>query len=87
MGASSGNVLGMVLGQGAKIALIGFVIGAGGAFWLTRFMSGMLFEVSAVDPLTFIAMLLVLGAVTLFACFVPARRATKVNPIIALRYE
>ena len=87
MGASSGNVLGMVLGQGAKIALIGFAIGAGGAFWLTRFMSGMLFEVSAVDPLTFIAMLLVLGAVTLFACFVPARRATKVDPMIALRYE
>jgi putative ABC transport system permease protein len=81
MGASTSKVLGMVLGQGARIALIGFAIGAAGAFFLTRFMSGILFEVSAVDPLTFVAMVLVLGAVTLFACFVPARRATKVDPI------
>jgi putative ABC transport system permease protein len=87
MGASSSNVLGMVLGQGARIALIGFAIGAGFAFWLTRFMASMLFEVSAFDPLTFIAMVFVLGAVTLFACFVPARRATKVDPMVALRYE
>jgi predicted permease len=87
MGASSSSVLGMVLGQGARIAVIGFAGGAVGAFFLTRFMTGMLFEVSAVDPLTFIAMVFVLGAVTLFACFVPARRATKVDPMVALRYE
>jgi predicted permease len=87
MGASSSKVLGMVLGQGARIALIGFAIGAAGAFCLTRFMAGMLFEISAVDPLTFVVMVLVLAAVTLLACYVPARRATRVDPMVALRYE
>jgi len=87
MGASSGKVLGLVLGQGAKIAVIGFAIGTAGAFWFTRFMSAVLFQVSAMDPLTFVAMLAILAMVTLLACYVPARRATKVDPMIALRYE
>ncbi len=87
MGASSGKVLGLVLGQGAKIAVIGFAIGTAGAFWFTRFMSAVLFQVSAMDPLTFVAMLAILALVTLLACYVPARRATKVDPMIALRYE
>jgi putative ABC transport system permease protein len=87
MGAQASDVLGMVLWQSLKLTAAGVIAGALGALALTRRISGLLFGVSAFDPLTFCAMALLLGAVTVAACIIPARRATKVNPLIALRYE
>lgn len=87
MGAQTGDVLGLVLSQGLKLAAIGVLAGAIGALALTRLISGLLFGVSSFDPLTFCGMALLLGAVTVAACIVPAMRATKVDPLIALRYE
>ena len=87
LGAQAGDVVRLVGATGLRLALAGTVLGAAGAFVLTRFLSGLLFGVSSVDPLTFIAMAATLGAVTLLACYVPARRASKVDPLIALRYE
>ena len=81
------DVLRMVLGQGMRVALIGIVIGLGAAFVLTRLLSSMLFEVSATDPRTFSIVAALLVGVAFFACYLPARRATKVDPLIALRYE
>jgi len=87
LGARGADVLRMVLGQGMRVALIGIVIGLGAAFVLTRLLTGMLFEVSATDPRTFSIVAALLGAVAFFACYIPARRATKVDPLVALRYE
>jgi putative ABC transport system permease protein len=87
MGASQGNVLGMVLKQGLIMGGIGVAIGAAGALALTRLIRGLLFGISSFDPVTFLVMAAILTAVTLTACFVPARRATKVDPMVALRYE
>jgi putative ABC transport system permease protein len=87
LGATSGNVLRMVLGQGMRTILIGVAIGIGGSFALTRAVSSLLFGVTATDPVTFAAVTLTLIAVALLACYIPARRATKVNPIVALRDE
>jgi putative ABC transport system permease protein len=87
MGAGPRDVLGMVIGQGARIGVIGVIIGLAGALSLTRLMRGLLFGVSAFDPETFLAMAALLAGVTLLACYVPARRATKVDPMVALRYE
>jgi putative ABC transport system permease protein len=87
MGATSRDVLGMVLGQGLMLGAIGVFIGAAGAFALTRLIRGLLFGISSFDPLTFAVMAVVLTAVTLAACWVPARRATRVDPMVALRYE
>jgi putative ABC transport system permease protein len=87
MGASSSDVLRVVLRLGLVLWLAGLILGAIGAFWLTRFLAGVLFGISAVDPGTFAGMVLLLGAVTLLACCIPARRATKVDPMIALRYD
>jgi putative ABC transport system permease protein len=87
MGAERGDVVKLVLGQALGLALIGVVAGAVGALALTRLISGLLFGVSSFDPMTFAAMALVLIAVTALACVVPARRATKVDPLVALRYE
>jgi putative ABC transport system permease protein len=72
---------------GIRLALAGILIGAVGAFALTRTLSGMLFGVSSMDAATFGAMAAMLFAVTLLACYIPARRASKVHPLIALRYE
>lgn len=87
LGARTGDVLKMVLWQGGKLAGAGIVIGLTGAFALTRLMSTLLFEVSVTDPTTFLVITLLLGAVALLACWIPAWRATKVDPMIALRYE
>jgi putative ABC transport system permease protein len=87
LGAETGDVLRLVGSAGLKLAIAGTVIGAAGAFALTRTMSGLLFGVSSFDVGTFLLMALALVAVTLLACYVPARRAARVDPLIALRYE
>ena len=87
LGAQHKDVLRMVLGQGGKIALIGTGIGLGIAFGLTRLMSNLLFSVSASDPLTFAGVAVVLLLVAMLACYIPARRAMQVDPMVALRHE
>lgn len=87
LGASRRDILKLVLGQGLRFIVIGVSLGLGVALALTRLMGELLFGVAPTDVATFAAVVLVLLAVALFACFVPARRATKVEPIVALRYE
>jgi putative ABC transport system permease protein len=87
LGAQTRDVLKLVVGQGMAMALIGIAVGLGGAFALTRVMTSLLFSIGATDPITFVAIPLILAGVALAACFVPARRAAKVDPMIALRYE
>ncbi len=87
LGAQSHDVLELVMRQGMILTLIGVVIGLGGAFALTRALSSFLYGVSPFDPLTFVGVAVALGIVTLIACYLPARRATRVDPIVALRYE
>jgi putative ABC transport system permease protein len=87
LGASARNVLRLVLGQAAVTTTVGVVLGVAGSFILMRFLRSMLFEVGAADPLTFAAVALLLFAVALLAAYLPARRATKVDPMVALRYE
>jgi len=87
LGAQRGNVLGLILKKGCLLASIGTAFGFLGALAVTRMMDSMLYQVKSLDPLTFAVVPLLLGAVTLLACYVPARRAAKIDPMEALRYE
>ncbi|MFL6541531.1 MAG: ABC transporter permease [Chthoniobacterales bacterium] len=87
LGATAADVLRMVVRQGITVALTGLTVGVIAALAATRMLSTLLYGISAADPITYIALALLLGLIALLACYIPARRATKVNPVIALRYE
>jgi putative ABC transport system permease protein len=87
LGAQSGDVLRMIVGHGLMLALTGIAIGLIASFALTRLMKGLLFGISATDPITFAGISLLLTLIGLLASWIPARRATKVDPLVALRYE
>jgi ABC-type antimicrobial peptide transport system permease subunit len=80
-------VIKLVVGQGMLLTLIGLVFGVGASLALTRLMAGLLFGVSATDPWTFAVIPLALATVALLACWIPARRAMRMDPLVALRYE
>ena len=87
LGAQSRDVLLMIIKQGSKLIIVGLVIGLAGAFAATRVIASLLFGVTTKDPFTFVAAAVLLAIVALLACYVPAWRATKVDPLEALRYE
>lgn len=87
LGAQPRNIFALVLGRGMGIIFVGLVLGAGGAFALTRFLSSMLFDVRPADPFTYAVVAVLLAGVACAACYFPARRAMRVDPLIALRYE
>jgi putative ABC transport system permease protein len=87
LGAQARDVLGVIIGQGLRLTLVGMAIGIAAAWALTRLVASLLYGVSVRDPLTFAGVPLVLAAVAWLDCYIPARRATKVDPLLALRHE
>jgi len=87
LGAERRSVLRLIVSQGMRLTLLGVVLGAAGAWALTRFLSGFLFGVPPRDPATFVLVSLLLVIVSVLASYIPARRATRVDPMVALRYE
>ena len=87
LGAHKGDVIRLVLNRSMTAALIGVGVGLAASFALTRFLAGLLFEVKPMDPIVLGSVALILASVAFIACYLPARRATKVDPMIALRYE
>jgi len=87
LGAQPGNIMALVLKQGLKLAALGVLLGLIGAVSMTRWLVSLLYDVSATDPLTFVLIALLPMIVATLACWIPARRATRVNPLVALRYE
>jgi putative ABC transport system permease protein len=87
LGAQRADVFKLVVGQGIALAGAGLVLGLIAAAGLTRFLGSQLFHVKAIDPITYCGVTLLLGGVALLACYIPARRATRVDPLVALRYE
>jgi putative ABC transport system permease protein len=87
LGAGPGAMLRMVIGQGMKLVVIGVVLGLGAAFGLTRLLASLLFGVKTTDPVTYVSVAVILSVVALTACLIPALRATRIDPVIALRYE
>jgi len=87
LGARSGDVLRLVMGQGMKLALAGVALGLVASVALTRTIQSLLFGVSTIDPVTFAALPLLVMLIGMLACWIPARRATRVDPLIALKYE
>ncbi len=87
LGAQRSDVLRLILGDGARLTFLGVAIGLAASLGLTRLLAKMLFGVRASDPVTLIVVTVILSAVAFLACYVPARRATRVDPMVALRYE
>jgi putative ABC transport system permease protein len=87
LGGQPRDMLRLIVGQGLRLAIFGVGIGLAAAFALTHFLSSMLFGVSTADPISYLAVVTLLLAVVIVACFVPARRAMRVDPMVALRYE
>lgn len=87
LGAPTGQVLGRVVRQGVVLAAVGLAIGAAGSLAVTRLLGSMLFEVKPGDPVTLIGVSLLLMLVAVAACYIPARRASRVEPLVALRHE
>jgi putative ABC transport system permease protein len=87
LGALPSDVLRLVIGRGVALTVAGLAIGLVAALGITRLLGTLLFGVSATDPVTFLGVALLLGVVALAACYIPARRATRIDPLVALRYE
>ena len=87
VGAEGRDILGMILREGLALSVSGLVLGLIAAIWLSRFLSSLVYGVSAFDPVTFVGVSALLMAVAAAACYVPARRAARVNPLSALKYE
>jgi putative ABC transport system permease protein len=87
LGASPGEVMRMVLGHGRRLTLLGIVLGIAGAFFVSSLMQQALFEVNAADPIIYVGIAAILLLVAEFAAWLPARRATRIDPVIALRAE
>jgi putative ABC transport system permease protein len=87
LGAGPQDVMRLVLGGGMRLALVGVAIGLVASLALTRLMQSFLYDVGAMDPITFVAVSVLATAVALLACYVPSRRAMRIDPIVALRYE
>ncbi len=87
LGAMPRDVLRLILASGARIVFIGLLLGTAGALASTRVLSSLLFNVSPYDPVSYVGIIVLLSTIALLACWIPAKRATKVNPIVALRAE